>query len=294
VLGGARRSGGQPLQDAWRREVDGSWTEIVAPVAIDALGVDKTRPALEDASATWDPVGERVLLYGGTNLGGVETAQSATLWALMPTEGVFKQMDDQGDPPIELGASPVFATGALGNQAWLVGTSPSNTGSDELTEGGLMVHSLDLAVLHWEPAASPVGKVGISGEHRSLVGGASEDGLDLVHLAPTGALVTATYDGATWSSSAVESDSTYKGIITGAYDAVSRTTALWLVGAGGSVEMAVVAHATAQVVVLADQVADILDGPMVMHPELGALGVGGQDLQGVTRSSRTLFGQSCP
>ncbi|MEZ4268221.1 MAG: MopE-related protein [Myxococcota bacterium] len=187
LIGGHRAPTEGPLQDAWRLGVDGSAaTGLVAPLPAGAADFDKTRPAVAHGAAIWDPVGQRVLLYGGElpQQGGA----SSVLWALDPAAGAFSKPDAQGDKPPAI-ARPVLSLAPGGTQAWLAGVSDS---------GVAVVYRLTLATLSWQgvwvgsdTSEGPLDAV-------ALAGGATASGVRLLARDAAGALTIWLYDGA-WS-----------------------------------------------------------------------------------------------
>ncbi len=129
---GHRRAGASPLQDAWRlASMPEPPRRSSRRCRLPAADFDKTRPAVAYGQATWDPVGQRVLLYGGElpALGGA----SAVLWALDPVAGTFSKPDAQGEKPPAI-ARPVFslAPGGTRGLAGVASATPTrrcSTGS---------------------------------------------------------------------------------------------------------------------------------------------------------------------
>jgi hypothetical protein len=187
LISGHRRAGVSPLQDAWRLSVDGAEpVELVSPLPATAADFDKTRPAVAYGAAIWDPVGQRVLLYGGElpALGGA----SAVLWALDPVAGTFSKPDAQGQKPPAV-ARPVFSLAPGGTQAWLAGVSDTDAA---------VLYRLTLSTLAWEAVWSSDDTSDGPLDAVALAGGAFASGVRLVAQDAAGALSVWSYDGA-WS-----------------------------------------------------------------------------------------------
>ena len=297
LFGGARTGQSQPLQDVWRLSADGSWEPLVGPLAFSASGPDKTIPALSGASALWDPVSKRVLLYGGVEHGPTQSQVSTTLWSFWPEEVEFKKEDDQGVLPAGVAPGAIFTASQEPGAAWFAGVKTEQVGDGPLVEGTLLLSELELSVLQWSPVEAATLAVGASTTLNSVVGGGSSAGLDLVYLTVDGAMAAGTFDGESWTVGGLVAPGAFVGLVTGAHDRVARVSLVVARDGAGATTMTLVNHLTlaADTIALQSESAESLTaGPLVVHPLLGALGVGGQDPLGVTGSAETLFGQSCP
>lgn len=298
VFGGTRSGQSQPLQDVWRLSAGGSWIPIVSPLAFSAVGADKTIPALAGAAALWDPVSQRVLLYGGLDHGAAESQPSTTLWSFSPEEGEFKKEDDQGVLPAAVGRGALFTESPEPGVAWFAGVVSEAWSDGPLVAGTLQLSALDLSVLQWSSVEAASLSVGSSSTLASLVGGGSSDGMDLVYLTPEGAMAAGTFDGASWSVGGLVAPGDFVGFLSGAHDPIARVSLVVSRAADGSTSLTLVNHLTlaADTLELGDDLAvkSLTDGALVVHPLFGALGIGGRDALGVTRSAETLFGQTCP
>jgi hypothetical protein len=284
LIGGHRRLGTAPLQDAWRVSVDAAAPEaLVAALPPAAADFDKTRPAVAYAQATWDPVGQRVLLYGGELPDGA--GASAVLWALDPAAGTFSKPDAQGEKPPAI-ARPVFSLAPGGSNAWLAGVAPS---------GSLVVYRLTLSTLTWELIWSGDESTDGPLDVASVVGGAAPGGVRLAVRDPAGSAASWLYDGA-WTLVDAQSVAVAPWIAW-AYDGVSArvawvgaspggaptVTALGLVDGSGAALPSVGAWPS-----WSDGVA------AAVHPAAGVVLFGGADPSGLATSAFVTLAQPCP
>ncbi len=284
LISGHRRAGASPLQDAWRLSVDGAEpVSVVSPLPPTAADFDKTRPAVAHGAAIWDPVGQRVLLYGGElpAAGGA----SAVLWALDPAASVFSKPDAQGDKPPAI-ARPVFSLAPGGTQAWLAGVSDA---------GAVVLYRLTLSTLAWvvvwssdDTSEGPLDAV-------ALAGGAIASGVRLVARDADGALSVWLYDGA-WSS--VGAPASPAPIWSAAaYDVVSARALLVHGAAGGTVALTAVdlTAGTASPLAPAGPWPLWIDGTAAaIHPAAGVLLFGGALAPSLPTAAFVRLVEPCP
>ena len=300
AFGGARLSDGDPLQDVWRLEDDGTWTSVVKPLSLSALGADKTIPALSGAAGLWDPVSKRVLLVGGRDHSDAEVKDSKVLWSFVPDSAEFIKEVAQGDTLVAMEPGMVFAKSSVPGVAWLAGATleASEPSVGGLQKGELELFALDLSILSWSLQPDATLPVGVSTDLKSILGGVSSEGLDILYLTEEGALAAGTYSDGAWVSGGLVAAGAYDGLISGAYDPVSRVSFVAVRTAEGASSVFLIDHDTLS----ADPFTSELqpgwipptDAALAVHPLFGAVGVGGRDALGVTRSVETLVGQTCP
>ncbi|MGM0577487.1 MAG: MopE-related protein [Myxococcota bacterium] len=290
LIGGQRVAGGHPLQDVWRY-VDGAW-EVAAEATLPGAGVDQTRPSTRGAAAVWDPVGERILVYGGVDVAG---EPSGVLWAWVPGEQTFKMPDAQGDKP-PAAREAVFAVDEDGTTAWLLAGQPSPNGGFGMD---LTLHRLELSTLTWTQVWASGGDAPGPWMARGLVGGWRE-GLEVTVLGIEGDVSMWRWIEGGWTEEAFP-QIFLQDFLAGAHDPASGRSLLVARGFDQPTDAPPatlqVDHAGATIEPLAaegDWPSALGGAAAAVHPSLGALLFGGAGDGGYTHAGWITAGQACP
>ncbi|MCB9730406.1 MAG: hypothetical protein H6744_03745 [Deltaproteobacteria bacterium] len=280
LLGGHRRPGGMPLQDAWGLDPEtGTYAEQVAALPATAADYDKTRPAVAGAAALWDPVGKRVLLFGGELPG--EGGASAALWTYDPASQAFARPDVQGTPPPAI-RRPVLDVSPSGTVAWMAGVEDG---------GDVVLYRLTLATLGWEALWSSAQDGDGPIDAVQLAGGAIADGLRLAARDAQGSLTVWRYDGA-WTPVG-QATPAVSPIAAFAYDAASAT-ALLLHGGSTLTAVDLAAGSAAPLSATGPWPAWAEGTAMGLHPSAGVLLFGGALPPGVPTAAALTLAEPCP
>ena len=296
LLGGTRREGAYPLMDVWERSGDGPWQQLLAPVAASDGPFGQTRPATAGAAAAWDPVNQRLLIFGGGDAGTGEP--SGVLWAFNPGTQQFFKPDAQGDPDDQPGPTlhAVLGVDGGGGEAWLLGSYSVDVA--DAPDHVLAVHRLDLATTTWTLAWT--GAPGEPGAVDFLAGGVGAEGLravvqaqgskslqmwawdaELGVLAPQGAATAPVFDQ----------------VLGGAYDRWSDRSAVVVDSNGlGGVHLLQLVHATGTVpgpLPAAVLSTDLDQSGWAVHPSKGLLGFGGRGVSGAGVAMSVTLAQKC-